>query len=66
MLCPYSLVLQVDSNTQWTVERPAMHVAIQAVISFSAFGLRSGIVMYSSDSASHAVPIFDGLASGLF
>jgi hypothetical protein len=41
---------------------PAMHVAIQAVISLSAFGLLSGIDRVSSGMASHAVHMFDGLA----
>jgi hypothetical protein len=41
---------------------PAMHVAIQAEISLSAFGIRSGVGRVSSDRASHAVPRFVGLA----
>jgi hypothetical protein len=41
----------------------ATHVTIQAVVSLRAMDIVSGIVMVSSDSASHAVPIFVGLAS---
>jgi hypothetical protein len=37
--------------------------AISAVISLSAFGIMSGIVMVSSDEASLAVPLVDDLAS---
>jgi hypothetical protein len=37
--------------------------AISAVISLSAFSIMSGIVMVSSDEASHAVPLVDDLAS---
>jgi hypothetical protein len=50
--------LQVDFDTQWAFEMTAMLVAIQAVISLSAFGSMSGIVMVSNDKASHAGPIF--------
>jgi hypothetical protein len=39
-----------------------MHVAIQAAVSLRAFDIISGIVMVSSDGASPAVPIFDGLS----
>jgi hypothetical protein len=63
MLCQYSLVLQVDFDTHRTFEMSAMHVAIQAEISLSAFGIRSGVITVSSDRASHAVPRFVGLAS---
>jgi hypothetical protein len=44
LLFPYSMVSQVEFDTQRTFEMLAMHVAIQAVISLSAFGSMSGIV----------------------
>jgi hypothetical protein len=63
MLCPYSMVFRVGFDTQGTFEMPATQVAIQAVILLRAFGIMSGIVLVSSDRASHDVPTFDGLAS---
>jgi hypothetical protein len=41
---------------------PTMLVTIRAVMSLIAFGLLSGIDRANRDMASHAVPMFDGLA----
>ena len=43
-----------------TFNVPAMHVAMQAVLSLYASGRTTGIVFDSGDAASHAVPIFEG------
>ncbi len=43
-----------------TADVPAMHVAIQAVLSPYASDRTTGIVMDSGDGVSHTVPIYEG------
>merc|ERR1711973_409580 len=53
-----------DMEKIWhhTFYKPAMYVAIQAVLSLYASGRTTGIVMDSGDGASHNVPIYEGYA----
>jgi len=45
-----------------TFEAPAMYVAVQAVLSLYATGLKTGIVLDSGLHTSHAVPVYEGYA----
>jgi actin beta/gamma 1 len=45
-----------------TFKTPALYVANQGVLPLYSSGLTTGIVLYSGDGVSHAVPIYDGYA----
>merc|ERR1712193_588095 len=53
-----------DMEKIWhhTFYKPAMYVAIQAVLSLYASGRTTGIVMDSGDGVSHGVPVYEGYA----
>merc|ERR1712032_1039079 len=53
-----------DMEKIWhhTFNKPAMYVAIQAVLSLYASGRTTGIVMDPGDGVSHGVPVYEGYA----
>jgi actin-related protein len=47
---------------RFSLDVPAMYVAIQAVLSLYASGRTTGVVMDAGDGVSHTVPIYEGYA----
>ena len=45
-----------------TLNTPAMHIAMQSVLSLLASGRTTGVVIDSGASVTHTVPIFEGFA----
>ena len=43
-----------------TFKTPAMHVAMQAILSAYVVGRTAGLILDSGDGVSHTVPIYEG------